>query len=185
MNSPMEATQTSYYSPLPGHLRRLGAAGTRGLCLAIALGLGGLSGCKGEASPAPASSAAANVPVEAPAANAAQPYAVKLEAVGAYRVGEQGQARVVLTPKAPFHCNQDYPYKLKLDPSSGLSFASDTLTKEQAHITADVATLDVAFTPKSAGPHTLSGTFSFSVCKDDQCLVDRQQLSLELVAAAP
>ena len=42
--------------------------------------------------------------------------------------------------------------------------------------------MSVAFTPESAGKHTVSGKLFFSVCNDDQCLVEKRDLALEIDA---
>jgi hypothetical protein len=38
--------------------------------------------------------------------------------------------------------------------------------------------MNVPFTPSEAGERTISGTFKFSVCTEEQCLIKKQELAL-------
>ena len=40
--------------------------------------------------------------------------------------------------------------------------------------------LTVAFTPESAGKKKIAGQFSFSVCTDDKCLIEKRDLALDV-----
>jgi hypothetical protein len=76
----------------------------------------------------------------------------------------------------------EYPYKLKLEPNPVLSLSGDPLTKDAFQISADCTKLQIPFTATKAGTHVVTGQLSFSVCKDDQCLVERQALSVAVLA---
>lgn len=107
---------------------------------------------------------------------------VNLAPKGSYEVGKPGEAEIVLVAKDPFHVNEKYPYKFKLKESAGLKFPSAVVGKDQVKLEAKRATLVVPFTPEKAGKHTVAGTFLFSVCTDDKCLIERQELSLDIEA---
>lgn len=175
------------------------------MCLS---GLSALYGCKNQAPPAaeatvtePLATAPAS-PVAAPAApaqgdsaalaappasEAASKYSepsfdLALQPKGSYTSGQAGQAEIVLAAKAPFHVNQNYPYKFKLKEAPGLKFANLVVAKDAVKLEPARATVPIAFTPESAGKHTLAGQLSFSVCTDDKCMIEKRELALDIEA---
>ena len=107
-------------------------------------------------------------------------FALELKPSGAYKVGQAGQVELVLEAKPPFKVNQEYPYSFSLNESTGLNFTSMKLTKDAVKLEEKRATLSVAFTPSQAGQKTISGTFKFSVCTDEQCLIKKEELALNV-----
>jgi hypothetical protein len=103
---------------------------------------------------------------------------LKLQPSAAYKVGEPGQVEILLVAKAPFKVNQEYPYSFSLQESEGLSFASMKITKDAVKLEEKRATMTVPFTPKAAGERTVAGTFKFSVCTDEQCLIKKHDLGV-------
>jgi pyruvate/2-oxoglutarate dehydrogenase complex dihydrolipoamide acyltransferase (E2) component len=167
-----------------------------------------LSACKNQAPPAAEATAAAPAsaapvaptaalgaapaaadpaPAAAPAADATSKYSeanfdLSLATKGSYASGQAGEAEIVLAAKAPFHVNQNYPYKFKLKEAPGLKFANLIVGKEALKLEPARATLPVAFTPETAGKHTLAGQLSFSVCTDDKCMIEKRELALDIDA---
>lgn len=162
-------------------------------------------GCKNQAPPAAEATAAEPVPQApaaaaavaadsaspAPAAAADAPAASKyseagfdlaLQPKGSYASGQAGEAEIVLSAKAPFHVNDKYPYKFKIKEAPGLKFANLVVAKDQVKLEPARATVPVAFTPESAGKHTIAGQLSFSVCTDDKCMIEKRDLALEIEA---
>ncbi len=180
--------------------RSLSFAGSVGVLLLS------LSACKNQAPPAPEASAeaapsqpsgasAATVPAAAPGADsgAAAPAApaaskynetafdLELQPKGEYASGKAGEADIVLNAKAPFHVNQQYPYKFKLKESPGVTYPNMVVGKDAVKLEPARATVPVAFTA-DAGKHTVTGQLSFSVCTDDKCVIEKRDLALEIVA---
>jgi hypothetical protein len=174
------------------------------LCLSLSASV---CGCKNQAPPAAeatATESAASPPASAPAAAAPAPAAgdsaaaepaadasdkfseagfdLVLQPKGAYTSGQAGEADIVLSAKAPFHVNQNYPYKFKLKEAPGLKFANLVVAKDAVKLEPARATVPVAFTPETAGKHTLAGQLSFSVCTDDKCMIEKRQLALDIDA---
>lgn len=176
--------------------------------LGVVLGLAGLLfACSKETPPAAeeprsASNAAApnNAPAAADAASAAAPAApaaaeaaptgaakftdtgfeLSLEAPkAAVKAGQAGTVEVVLAAKAPFHVNDKYPIKLKLKETPGVKYENLTITKDAVKLEPMKAVMPVSFTPE-AGKRTVAGTFSFSVCTEDKCLMEKRDLLLEV-----
>ncbi len=126
-------------------------------------------------------------PEAAPSAPAASKYSeagfdLVLQPKGAYASGQAGEAEIVLNAKPPFHVNDKYPYKFKIKEAPGLKFANLVVAKDSVKLEPARATVPVAFTPESAGKHTLAGQLSFSVCTDDKCMIEKRDLALDIDA---
>jgi hypothetical protein len=176
-------------------------------CVALLL-VSGLSclACKNQTPPAAESTAAVPTPDAPAAASAAAPapapaladsaapvaaaeskysetgFDLVLQPKGEYASGMAGEADVVLSAKPPYHVNDKYPYKFKLKETPGLAFANMIVAKDAVKFEPARATVPIAFTPASAGKHTLSGQLSFSVCTDDKCMIEKRDLALEIEA---
>ncbi|HKO47751.1 MAG TPA: hypothetical protein VJV79_08505, partial [Polyangiaceae bacterium] len=135
---------------------------------------------------AAAPAAAAADPAAAPAAAASKyseaPFDVEIRAKGAYTSGQAGAAEILISAKPPFHANDKYPYKFKLNEAAGLKYANLVVDKDAVKVEKTRATLTVPLTPEGAGKHTVSGKLFFSVCNDDQCLVEKRDLTLDIDA---
>jgi hypothetical protein len=103
---------------------------------------------------------------------------VTLAPSGAYQAGKEGTVEVVLDAKAPFHVNDQYPIKFKVKEGPGVKYSAAVVGKDKAKVEHMKATMPVAFVPESAGQHTVSGQLSFSVCTDENCLMEKRDLSL-------
>jgi hypothetical protein len=168
--------------------------------LAAALAGAVLGGCSKETTPAaerPADPAAQKTPTEVtpaavPATEGEAPsglakarfdeanFDLKMQPKGAYKAGQAATLEVVLDAKKPFHVNDKYPYKLKLAKTEGVKFPSDIVKKDAVKLEAQRAVMTVAFTPEAAGKKKIGGLFSFSVCTDDKCLIEKRDLALEV-----
>lgn len=88
--------------------------------------------------------------------------------------------RIALEAKGAFHVNDEYPYKFVADdandkrgvhPAAG-SFAKDAPTK---------GALTVPFTiDEGARDPVVSGTFKFSVCADEKCLIEAKKIAAKI-----
>jgi hypothetical protein len=128
-----------------------------------------------EASPAPAPSAEPK---------AAQYHEDTFDLVirpdGAFAAGKQGTLLVEVDAKGGYHCNDKYPYKFKVADSPGVQFAGPVFSKDAVTLETAKATMKVDLTPQTKGPKTVGGTFSFSLCSAERCLVEKRDLSLDI-----
>jgi hypothetical protein len=147
-----------------------------------------------ESVPAAAKESAAVVAASAPAAAAPAPatvadasgtnhydepkFALVAQPSGAYAAGKEGTVEIVLDAKAPFHANQQYPYKFKTKEAAGVKFAQPVVGKDAAKIEQQRVTMRVPFVPDAAGQRTVSGQFAFSVCTEETCLMEKRDLAL-------
>ncbi|HLV68354.1 MAG TPA: hypothetical protein VKY73_21205 [Polyangiaceae bacterium] len=131
-------------------------------------------GQDGEASairPAMATAALANRVAEAN-------FELTLTAPGTYEVGKPGNAEIVLVAKDPFKVNDQYPYKFKVKEARGLKLEGTTIGKDRVKLEKKRATLTIPFVPEQSGKQALTGQFSFSVCTEEKCLIEKRDLSL-------
>lgn len=107
-------------------------------------------------------------------------YRVDRGPVGACASGAPCEAKVVLTARAGYHVNPEYPYKFIADPSSDLATeGTGTFTvDDELH-----GTLTLTVRPAKAGTLTLAGTFRLSVCTPEDCAVEAPKIALEIRAA--
>jgi hypothetical protein len=104
-------------------------------------------------------------------------YSAWLEASNPYHVGKPGTVRAVVVAGKGYKCNDKYPYKFKLDaPPAGLSYPETTARGIQYG--AERSVLPVTILPQAPGTHTVSGTFSLSVCTEATCKIQREPLSV-------
>jgi hypothetical protein len=122
---------------------------------------------------------AASQPSAAPGFDDAA-FHVAIRAVGEYAALVPGVAEIVLTPKGAYHCNEKYPYKLKVAASPGIKYVTDTVGAGQVDLDPARAVLRLGFTPERSGQLAVGGTFAFSVCSEDRCLIERRPLSLTI-----
>jgi hypothetical protein len=105
-------------------------------------------------------------------------FELSIEPKGSYASGQEGKVEIVLQAKEPFHVNDKYPYKFKLRDSAGVKFASNVVKQDAVKLEKSRAVMSVAFVPESAGKKQIAGQFSFSVCTDEKCLIEKRELSL-------
>ncbi len=109
-----------------------------------------------------------------------EPFSVWLQAQSPVVAGGAAQVDAVLVAKAPYHCNAEYPHKFKLNaPPAGLTYPAEVV--KGMVVTPERGVLRIPVQAQSAGPATVSGTLSFSVCTDERCLVEKRDLTLNLV----
>ncbi len=107
-------------------------------------------------------------------------FVLSIEPNGEYAAGKQGVVNVVLNAVAPFHVNQQYPYKFKTKEAPGVKYPAAVVTKDQAKLEAQRVTMPVAFSAEKAGKTTVAGQFAFSVCTEETCLMEKRDLALAL-----
>lgn len=130
------------------------------------------------ARPAPAPAAA----LVSSAAVSGEGYRTYLQMPSPVAVGHETLVTVHLEPQAPFKSNDKYPYRFTLGKLEGAAAPSDTVTGPT--VTPTRTTLRFAMTPTRVGHGSVSGTFSFSVCTEEKCLVERAPLVLGFEAVA-
>jgi hypothetical protein len=118
--------------------------------------------------------------VPAPGEN---PYVLEVRAPQKATVGQE--AEVIVTPRAPFKINVDYPAKLILgDLPAGVAVASQTITKADMNVEKTRLLVPVRFTADGPGEKALAGELRFSVCDETTCQMPREPVRWTTVAEA-
>lgn len=104
-------------------------------------------------------------------------FAVSIQAQSLVQSGKSGSAVVVLSAKAPYKCNEKYPYKFVLEaPGGGISYPSQTV--RGMAVSAKSSSMSVPFSATQAGSGTIAGVLHFSVCTADKCLIEKRRLAV-------
>jgi hypothetical protein len=147
---------------------------------AVALAAG-TSGCK--------SSEAATKTTDAPVKNTpgksridADNYVVEAKASGPAKAGQEATIEINLTTKGDYHINKQYPYKFKTadPPPDGVTFPKPTLLRADGTFDEKTGKFKVPFVATKAGKATIGGTFSISVCSDANCIMDKQNVDVDV-----
>jgi hypothetical protein len=132
----------------------------------------------GDTPAAAASNAPAAGSARGPAASN-DTYTTWLETVGNYTAGQAGQVRLVLEAKAPFHTNEEYPYKFTFGaPVGGVSYPTPVV--KDMKVAEMSASMALPIQAAAKGAATVQGTFNFSVCSKDKCLIEKATLTLPI-----
>lgn len=141
------------------------------------------------ASPSPPAEGPAGPAAAAPAAAAPSPagtnrydeggkFVLALEPGGDYAAGKAGVVTVTLTATPPFKVNVQYPHKFKAKEVAGVKFESAVVGKDKAKLEKQSLTMPVSFAAEKAGKVTVAGQFLFSVCTEENCLMEKRDLAL-------
>lgn len=119
-------------------------------------------------------------PAEAGALAEAANFRVDPGPVVACASGGTCEAKVMLTARAGYHVNPEYPYKFIADPSTELAVeGTGTFTVvDELH-----GTMTITFRPAKAGTLRLAGTFRLSVCTPEDCAVEAPKIALSIPAS--
>lgn len=123
-------------------------------------------------------------PAKAPEGGGGANYAIATTPQTApFKVGSEGRVEVRLTGRNGYHVNQEYPIALTLQTAEGVKLAKTKLVRADASAFEEAqAVLPIALTPENAGRKALRGTLDFSVCNPQNCLLERQDVAVEIEA---
>jgi hypothetical protein len=103
-------------------------------------------------------------------------FSVWMSSAKSYKVGQTGYVEAVVVPKGNYHCNESYPYKVKLGAApAGVSYPEAIV--RGASVTATRTSIRVPFTATAAGDARISGKVHFSVCNPEQCVIDARDVA--------
>jgi hypothetical protein len=109
---------------------------------------------------------------------------------GACKKGEECTLTLRLEAQGAYHINDSYPYKFtpaKKDDkalSENVEFVKDTFTKAAGDFKKDaekVGTMTVRFKP-AAAKGKIVGTYKMSVCSEQNCQLEQQEITLDVDA---
>lgn len=148
--------------------------------VALALGAWGCTGSSAPPAPTPEAVATAAKPSEPVMGKLDEKnFSLEMKAAGPYKAGQPGNVEVVLEPKGEFHCNKEYPYKIKLGTApAGIAYPQAIVKTDAITVTPEKAVMKVPFSPEKPGDAKVSGNFFFSVCTSQQCVIENRELAV-------
>jgi hypothetical protein len=109
-------------------------------------------------------------PSTAVAAPAGPRFDVAIEAPTRGTKGSAGEARIVVSPRAPWHVNLDYAPKLTVTPTTGVEFDRVEQRADQAaRFDADGLAFVLPFRMQDKGAKHIAGELHFAMCANDAC----------------
>jgi hypothetical protein len=103
-------------------------------------------------------------------------FAIRMVAANPIKSGETGELTITLTSKSPFHVNAEYPHRFKVATTKGGNAPKATVNVDSTRLKPTQLELSVPVVPAQVGSGELEGEFSFSVCTDEKCLMEKRQL---------
>jgi hypothetical protein len=93
------------------------------------------------------------------------------------KAGASCEAKLVLTALGDYHVNDEYPTKLVIEPTPGVTVESTTFTPAGA-----TGTMAVAFKVDKPGTTKIAGQFRLSVCNEDNCQIEGPKIAFDVTA---
>lgn len=106
------------------------------------------------------------------------------------KVGTEATANIKVAPATGYHVSTDFPIKLTLEATPGVTLPKTELTaggrnKEQGDAAA-LSEKGLAFavkaTAEKAGSYTINGTLKFGICEKDSCHPKKQPITITVAA---
>jgi hypothetical protein len=115
-----------------------------------------------------------------------------IEAPAGAKAGAETVAKVVITPGEKYKVNTEYPIKLSLENTDGVTISKAELKAggmDKAKGDADVLeesklAFAVKLTPAKSGSYTINGSFKFAVCDKagSTCLAKKEPIAIQVAA---
>jgi hypothetical protein len=84
--------------------------------------------------------------------------------------GASATGTVTVRPKSPWHINVDFPVKLELTASDGVTLSSPSQAKVDAQrYDDDALVFEVPYRVDACGAHEIKGNVDFALCRDEAC----------------
>jgi hypothetical protein len=109
-------------------------------------------------------------------------YQVSLVPPASVKAGATATARVVVTARAPYHVNRDYPTSFRVDKGATAIFPAEKVPLgEGAERTpckefpgeSCALSAPLPFRAAATGETRIAGVVAFSVCTPDRCLIEK------------
>jgi len=97
-------------------------------------------------------------------------YDLAIEAPATAAKGSSGTARIVVSPRAPWHVNLDYVPKLTVAAPGGIALdRTEQRGPDAERFDADGLAFVVPFRAQDKGTQKVAGELQFAICADDAC----------------
>ena len=133
----------------------------------------------------PGSTAAATAPVAKPAAPTGPDtsFNVAVTSPTAGKAGTEVIGAIDATPGKGFHVNHDYPTKLVLQPTAGVTVSKAKLeAADAAKFDDNLLRFEVKLKADKPGKYTVLGTLDFAVCESNSCNPKTKNVAFDIEA---
>ena len=108
-------------------------------------------------------------------------YTVKLAAPAKLSTGAKGSATLEIVPKAGWHLNDEFPYKLTMTAPSGAKVAKpEQGKKDTVAFSPDKMKWAIDFEASAAGDKAFTGKVKFAVCTETSCDPKKEELAFNV-----
>ena len=98
-----------------------------------------------------------------------------------YRVGKGGQVEIALEGRGDWHVNQEYPIRVALEATPGLTLPKRELVKGDAsEFGEEKARFLAAVEPRAKGDHEVKCDVSFAMCTEENCVLEKRTVAMRL-----
>jgi len=98
-----------------------------------------------------------------------------------YAAGKPGELEIALESRGEWHVNQEYPIRVDLKATPGVTFPKVELVKDDATEFGDEKVRFLAAVePASAGEHEVTCDVSFALCTEENCILEKRTLAMVL-----
>ncbi len=100
---------------------------------------------------------------------------------GGYRIGKAGEVEIALESRGQWHVNQEYPIRVDLEAAPGVTLTKNELVKDDAkEFGEQKVRFLAAVEPSAAGEHELTCDVSFAMCTEENCILERRTVAMQL-----
>jgi hypothetical protein len=106
------------------------------------------------------------------------------------KAGAETIAKITVTPASGYHVNTEFPTKLTLEATEGVTLAKAEFkaggadkNKGDADVFEEQSLeLGIKLTAAKSGSYTINGTFKFAVCDKDSCRPKKETIAIQVAA---
>jgi|GEM_PF-5436223 hypothetical protein len=94
--------------------------------------------------------------------------------------GNRGHAQLLVAPQSPWKFNDAYPTKLSLQPlndQASIALMRTSFQEKDVRVVDGNVVVDVGLLGVRLGTELVAGTFNFSLCRQEQCILREQAVS--------
>jgi hypothetical protein len=98
-----------------------------------------------------------------------------------YAAGRAGEVEIALESRGEWHVNQEYPIRVDIKAAPGVVLPKPELAKDDAKEFGDEKVRFLApIEPSKAGKHEVTCDVSFAMCTEENCILEKRTVAMEL-----
>jgi hypothetical protein len=98
-----------------------------------------------------------------------------------YAAGKPGELEIALEGRGEWHVNQEYPIRVDLKAAPAVTIPKAELVKDDAkEFGEEKVRFLAAVEPSAAGKHEVSCDVSFAMCTEENCILEKRTVAMEL-----